>query len=126
MQMHKYAMVALVAASLAGSAMAGGEGKPPAEGLAARTHAALSGAVFIGVYKRDNSPYTLDFGADGKLVDNRGQTGRWWIRDNGDYCREWSTGPHAGTEVCMEILVHGERMALYVNNETVVVGELKR
>jgi hypothetical protein len=74
MQMRKYAMVALLV-SLAGSAMAGDEGKPPTEGPAAKTHAALSGAAFIGVYKRDNSPYTLDFGADGKLVDYPGFLG---------------------------------------------------
>lgn len=125
MRMQKYGIMTLAVACMTGAAMAQDAPKP-VNAEAARTHEALSGAAFIGTYLRDNSPYTLEFGADGKLADNRGQTGRWWIRENGDYCREWTTGAHAGKEVCMEILVHGERMALYANNERVIVGELKR
>jgi hypothetical protein len=87
---------------------------------------ALTGAVFTGTYARDNSPYVLQFGEDGTLTDNRNSEGRWWVSDQGEYCREWSTGPLAGTSACLEVLVHGKRMAVYSGNDKVLDGQLAR
>jgi hypothetical protein len=96
-------------------------------GAAWLRYSSLQGTTMPRRRALPDSPKTAHSGTPNRgIQDDCGRTGRWWISDSGDYCREWRTGPHAGAEMCMEILIHGERMALYVNNEAVVVGELKR
>lgn len=103
-----------------------GYGAGQASAVQAELKEKLSGATFIGTYLRDGSPYVMEFGADGQLRDNRQRSGRWWINEKGEYCREWTSGPHSGSASCLEILVHGARMALYSGNERLMDGELKR
>lgn len=123
-------LTGVMACCLAGAAIAA----EPADGYdaeqagtyQAEIKKALTGAAFSGVYVRDNSPYTLHFDADGKLTDNRGGVGRWWVSDKGEYCREWTAGPVAGSNACMEILIHGERMAVYSGDDRVLDGMIVR
>ncbi len=129
MQLRKSWMIVGMSLSLlTGGALAqGSAGGETAAGPAAQGSPMaqrLSGRVFVGTYMRDGSPYVLDFRADGTLTDNRNAKGRWWIDDNGDYCREWETGPLAGNSGCYEILVHGARVAIYAGDDKVLDGEL--
>lgn len=113
----------LAGAALAAEPAAGDDAR---QAYKAEVEAALSGSVFTGTYARDNSPYVLEFGADGTLKDNRAGEGRWWVNDDGEYCREWSTGPLAGTSACLEVIVHGKRMAVYSGNDKVLDGAIVR
>jgi hypothetical protein len=119
------ALCCLAGAAAAAEPASGYDGQQ-ASAYKAEIEAALTGAAFSGSYVRDGSPYTLHFDADGKLTDNRGGEGRWWVNDEGEYCREWSTGPLAGSNACLEVLIHGKRMAVYSGNERVLDGMLVR
>lgn len=115
----------LAGAAVAAEPASGQEGRP-ASAYKTDLEAALTGAAFSGNYVRDGSPYSLHFGADGMLQDNRGNEGRWWVNGEGEYCREWSTGPLAGSDACMEVLIHGRRMAVYSGDERVLNGMIVR
>lgn len=84
----------------------------------------LSGAVFTGVYLRAGTSYRMDFGADGRLTDSAGREGRWWVDEAQQYCREWTSGPMSGVTTCMEMVVHGDRVAIFSEGEKVLEGEL--
>lgn len=84
----------------------------------------LAGATFQGIYIRAGTPYTLNFGRDGSLTDSAGRTGRWWVNDEGDYCREWEDGPMAGVETCMEMIFHLNKVAIYSDEDKVLEGEI--
>ncbi len=84
----------------------------------------LAGATFKGIYIRAGTPYTLDFGRDGSLSDSAGRTGRWWVDDAGEYCREWKDGPMAGVETCMEVIFHLGKVAIYSGDDKVLEGEI--
>jgi hypothetical protein len=86
----------------------------------------LAGASFQGLYIRAGTPYTMDFGRDGSLSDSAGRTGRWWIDDQGQYCREWQDGPMAGVETCMEVIFHLGKVAIYSGEDKVLEGEIVR
>ena len=88
--------------------------------------ALLEGATLSGVYLRSQSPYTLEFRADGSLVDQRGESARWWVSDTGQYCREWLTGRLAGNKACMDLVLDGNRIHMYSNGNRVAEGELSR
>ena len=79
------AAVALSAASGAAMAQNFISNKAEAEQL-------LKGATLIGIYLRTETAYTLKFGTDGSLTDTSGAKARWWIDDQGRYCREWLDG----------------------------------
>lgn len=86
----------------------------------------LRGATLHGVYLRTQSAYTLEFRADGTLVDKNGAGARWWVNDSGQYCREWLSGQLAGNQACMDLARNGQRITLYSNGKKVAEGELSR
>lgn len=126
----KWMVLGVALSCLTGVALAAepasGYAEQPENTRKAELEKALGGSVFTGTYMRDNSPYVLEFGEDGSLKDNHAGEGRWWVSDDAEYCREWSAGPLAGTSVCLEIIVHGKRMAVYQGNDKVLDGELVR
>lgn len=92
----------------------------------AEVEALLSGATLNGVYLRTQSAYTLEFRADGTLVDKNGAGARWWVNDSGQYCREWLTGKLAGNQACMDLMRAGQRVVIFSNGKKVAEGELSR
>ena len=86
----------------------------------------LAGASFQGIYIRAGTPYTMQFGRDGNLSDSAGRSGRWWVDDEGMYCREWQDGPMAGVETCMDVIFHLGRVAIYSGDDKVLEGEIVR
>ncbi|ENO85616.1 hypothetical protein [Thauera linaloolentis] len=84
----------------------------------------LGGATFIGVYLRTESAYTLNFGADGKLTDASGANGRWWVDEQGQYCREWLDGKLKGNSGCMGVEFEDGQLALYSKGKKVSEGIL--
>lgn len=92
----------------------------------AEVEALLSGATLHGVYLRTQSAYTLEFCADGTLMDKDGAGARWWVNETGQYCREWLSGRLSGNRACMDLAREGRRIAIYSNGNKVAVGELVR
>ena len=92
--------------------------------LAMSLESRLAGATFQGIYIRAGTPYTMNFGRDGSLADSAGRTGRWWVDDEGQYCREWADGPMAGVETCMEVIFHLGKVAIYSGDDKVLEGEI--
>jgi len=82
----------------------------------------LSGAIFIGVYLRTESAYTLKFGTDGTLTDTTGAKARWWVDDEARYCREWLDGKLKGNTGCMNVELEDGQVALYSEGKKVVEG----
>ena len=85
----------------------------------------LKGATLIGIYLRTESAYTLKFGTDGSLTDTTGAKARWWVDDQGRYCREWLDGKLAGNKGCMNIEFEDGQVALYSEGRKVVEGILR-
>lgn len=88
----------------------------------AEVESLLSGSTFIGIYLRTESAYTLNFGADGKLTDASGGVGRWWVDEEGRYCREWLEGKLQGNKACMDVELEDGQVALFSKGEKVVEG----
>ena len=86
----------------------------------------LSGAKLEGIYLRTRSSYTLIFDADGSLKNQRGETGRWWVNPQGQYCRLWETGKLKGHQACLDLIVESEGVSIYSRGKRVAEGELKR
>lgn len=82
----------------------------------------LTGATFIGVYLRTESAYTLKFGTDGTLTDTTGAKARWWVDQQGRYCREWLDGKLKGNTGCMNVELEDGQVALYSEGKKVVEG----
>lgn len=82
----------------------------------------LTGATFIGVYLRTESAYTLKFGNDGTLTDTTGAKARWWVDEQGRYCREWLDGKLKGNTGCMNVELEDGQVALYSEGKKVVEG----
>ncbi len=117
----KCALMAAVALSaVSGAAMAQNfvSTKAEAEQL-------LSGATLVGIYLRTETAYTLKFGTDGTLTDTTGAKARWWIDEQGRYCREWLDGKLKGNTGCMGIEFEDGQLALYSEGRKVVEGILK-
>ena len=106
---------------LAAQAHAGDYLRDPVE-----VEALLKGATLDGTYLRTNSDYRLVFREDGTLEDARESGARWWVTEQGQYCREWLNGPLAGNEACMDVALDGERVLLFSNGSRVAEGELQR
>ena len=85
----------------------------------------LSGATLVGIYLRTETAYTLKFGTDGSLTDTTGAKARWWIDEQGHYCREWLDGKLAGNKGCMNIEFEDGQVALYSEGRKVVEGILR-
>ncbi|MFT3760156.1 hypothetical protein [Thauera sp.] len=112
---------------LAATALSAATGSAMAQNIItdrAEVEKMLSGATFIGVYLRTESAYTLNFGADGKLTDASGANGRWWVDDQGRYCREWLDGKLQGNSGCMEVESEDGQIALYSKGKKVSEGIL--
>ena len=82
----------------------------------------LTGATFIGVYLRSETAYTLKFGTDGTLTDTTGAKARWWVDEQGRYCREWLDGKLKGNTGCMNVELEDGQVALYSDGKKVVEG----
>lgn len=82
----------------------------------------LSGSTFIGVYLRTESAYTLKFGSDGTLTDASGAKARWWVDEQGRYCREWLDGKLKGNTGCMNVQLEDGQVALYSEGRKAVEG----
>ena len=85
----------------------------------------LNGATLVGIYLRTESAYTLKFATDGSLTDTTGAKARWWVDDQGRYCREWLDGKLAGNKGCMNIEFEDGQVALYSEGRKVVEGILR-
>ncbi|MFA5626556.1 MAG: hypothetical protein WCX90_03820 [Thiohalomonadaceae bacterium] len=86
----------------------------------------LKGATLQGTYLRTGSSYTLEFRADGTLLNKSGASARWWVNEHGQYCREWLSGKLAGNQACMDLQRDGQQIRLYANGKQVAEGELHR
>lgn len=86
----------------------------------------LTGSTLNGVYLRTGGEYRLEFRADGKLINQAGAEARWWISEQGEYCREWVTGPLTGNQACLEIARQGEMIEIYSQGKKVAEGTLMR
>jgi hypothetical protein len=92
----------------------------------AEVDALLRGTVLHGTYLRTRSAYTLHFRADGTLINQRNETGRWWVNEEGQYCREWDTGRLAGNKACMSLIRDGGQIEFHSRGRKVAVGTLSR
>lgn len=90
----------------------------------AETYALLKGYKLEGTYLRSNTPITLDFKIDGTLLNQRGELGRWWVNQQGQYCRVWSTGRLKGHWTCLDIAKEGDGIAIYSRDKKVAEGTL--
>ena len=90
----------------------------------AETHALLKGYKLEGTYLRSGTPITLDFRIDGTLVNQRNELGRWWVNQQGQYCRVWSTGRLKGHWTCLDIAKEGNGIAIYSKDKKVAEGVL--
>lgn len=84
----------------------------------------LSGKRLQGVYLRTQSTYSLGFHPDGGLVDQDGERGRWWVNEQGQYCRKWESGRLTGHEACLDLVREGDKLAIYSSGKRVAEGSL--
>ncbi|MET0087938.1 MAG: hypothetical protein ABW082_15640 [Sedimenticola sp.] len=109
----------LVLALCAVQLNAGGFMDNPAE-----VTAMLTGKQLQGTYLRTQSPYSLHFKADGTLVNQRDEKGKWWINEQGQYCREWFTGRLTGNRSCMNLAMEDGVLVFYSKQKRVATGNL--
>jgi len=86
----------------------------------------LKGTTLNGIYLRTQSEYRLEFRSDGTLINQAGAEGRWWVSEEGQYCREWLSGPLTGNQACLEIVKAGEQIEIYSQGKKVAEGRLTR
>lgn len=89
-------------------------------------HAMLNESRLEGTYLRTNTPYSLSFHMDGTVVNQKGERGRWWVNEQGQYCRVWSTGRLKGNLACLDLTREGEKIAIYSKEKKVAEGVLVR
>ena len=92
----------------------------------AKTTALLNGTVLNGTYLRTNSPYSLQFNQDGTLINQLGEQGNWWINEQGQYCRKWTTGRMQGHEACLDLAIEDHQLVIYSSDKKVAAGILSR
>ncbi|MCW8827083.1 MAG: hypothetical protein OQK78_11750 [Gammaproteobacteria bacterium] len=92
----------------------------------AQVHELLNGSKLEGIYLRRNTPYTLNFQTDGTVVNQRSERGRWWVNQQGQYCRTWDTGRLKGNSSCMDLSLEGDQIAIYSREKRVAEGLLLR
>lgn len=92
----------------------------------AKTTALLSGTLLKGIYLRTNSPYSLQFNSDGTLVNQRGEQGNWWVNEQGQYCRKWSSGRMQGHQACLDLAIEDDQLVIYSSDKKVAAGTLSR
>lgn len=91
-----------------------------------QVHALLNESRLEGVYLRTNTPYSLSFLMDGTVVNQNGELGRWWVNEQGQYCRVWATGRLKGNLACLNLAREGEQIAIYSGDKKVAEGVLIR
>lgn len=91
-----------------------------------QVHTLLNGSRLEGIYLRRNTPYTLTFHTDGTIVNQRDERGRWWVNQQGQYCRTWETGRLKGNSSCMDLAREGEQFAFYSRDKRVATGVFLR
>lgn len=89
-------------------------------------HLMLNESRLEGTYLRTNTPYSLNFLMDGTVENQKGERGRWWVNELGQYCRVWSTGRLKGNLACLDLMREGERIAIYSQDKRVAEGVLVR
>jgi hypothetical protein len=87
--------------------------------------ALLKGATLEGVYLRSQAAYRLEFKSDGRLVGSDGE-GRWWVNEQGQYCREWLSGRLQGNQACLDLTCEGDGLGIYSQGRKVAEGRLLR
>ena len=92
----------------------------------AEVHALLNGNRLDGTYLRTNTPYSLRFLIDGTVENQNGERGRWWVNQQGQYCRVWATGRLKGNLACLDLAREGEQIAIYSSENKVAEGVLVR
>ncbi|MEO5336505.1 MAG: hypothetical protein H7841_06390 [Magnetospirillum sp. WYHS-4] len=93
----------MMAAVLVAALPAAAQEVPQALREKTKVEGLLKGRTLEGTYLRTGSPYRLVFGADGGLVNQEGAQGRWWVDDQGQYCREWTSGALQGNRACLGV-----------------------
>ena len=68
----------------------------------------------------------LSFHTDGTVVNQKGERGRWWVNQQGQYCRVWATGRLKGNLACLNLTRKGERIAIHSKDKKVAEGVLVR
>ena len=91
-----------------------------------QVHEMLNGSRMEGTYLRTNTPYSLKFLTDGTVENQNGERGRWWVNQQGQYCRVWATGQLKGNFSCLDLMREGERIAIYSMEKRVAEGLLVR
>jgi hypothetical protein len=89
-------------------------------------HELLNDSRLEGIYLRTNTPYSLSFLIDGTVVNQKGERGRWWVNQQGQYCRVWATGRLKGNLACLDLAREGEQIAIYSKEKKVAEGVLIR
>ncbi|SCZ52129.1 hypothetical protein [Thiohalomonas denitrificans] len=85
----------------------------------------LEGQILQGTYLRTGSAYTLEFAEDGTLRNSSGAEGRWWVNDQGQYCREWLSGRLKGNKACLDLMAEDDGgIAIYSRGKRVAEGLL--
>lgn len=101
----------------------------------AEVESLLSGKRLDGTYLRTQSAYSLAFYKDGRLKNQRGEVGRWWVNKKGQYCREWQTGRLQGHQACLDLLIEtsanakdkntSQTLVIYSNGKRAALGRLR-
>ncbi|MES9846672.1 MAG: hypothetical protein ABW162_15775 [Candidatus Sedimenticola sp. PURPLELP] len=84
----------------------------------------LKGKQLNGLYLRTQSSYSLQFNADGSLSNQRNEKGKWWVNEQGEYCREWLTGRLKGNRSCMNLAQESGELVFYSKDRKVATGTL--
>lgn len=92
----------------------------------AEVHLLLNEHRMEGTYLRTNTPYSLNFLMDGTVVNQKGERGRWWVNQQGQYCRVWATGRLKGNYACLDLTRDGDRIAIYSRDRKVAEGVMIR
>ena len=92
----------------------------------AETQILLNGSKMEGIYLRTQSPYSLEFHQDGTLINQRGDRGRWWANQQGQYCRKWETGSLKGHQMCLNLAHDGDAVTIFSGDKKVAEGVLVR
>ena len=90
----------------------------------AQVYTMLDGSRLEGIYLRTNTPYSLSFLIDGTVVNQKGERGRWWVNQQGQYCRVWATGRLKGNLACLDLTREGKQIAIHSKGKRVAEGYL--
>lgn len=92
----------------------------------AKTTALLNGTILNGTYLRTQSPYSLQFNTDGTILNQMGEQGNWWVNEQGQYCRKWTSGRMTGHEACLDLAIEEDQLVIYSEGKKVAAGTLSQ